>query len=174
MIRKWEFIPGFEEYMITDQGEVFRYSEIKFGKAGEYQTVSLSKQGKKMTVSIHKLVLEIFVCKRPNDCVAHHKDEDKSNNSVDNLEWVTRAQHNILHPKQPGGRRKRVGVACDDPYRGERVSGAKLTESKVKLIRMLRACKWLFFSIDELAGVFDVTQGTVSKAISRKTWAHVV
>jgi len=189
MIRRWEFIPGFEEYMITDQGEVFRYSKIKDSKGGVYRIVSLSKDGKKHSITVHRLVLEAFVGPRPDGCVAHHKDRNCTNNALSNLEWATRSEHSRLHPRSAtydrydafygknerklGPKKIACGVTCDDPYRGERVSGAKLTESKVKLIRMLCACEWLRFTADELAKLFDVTQGTISKIVNYRTWAHV-
>jgi hypothetical protein len=43
---------------------------------------------------IHRLVAEAFIHNPEGKPYIHHKDHDKSNNSVDNLEWVTMAENN--------------------------------------------------------------------------------
>jgi hypothetical protein len=63
-----------------------------------YKTVSLTKDGKTKTVFVHRLVAEAFV---PNDDglpMINHKDEDKTNNFAENLEWCT-ASYNRTYGK---------------------------------------------------------------------------
>lgn len=55
-----------------------------------YRFVALCKDGRKVMKSVHRLVAEAFI-PNPDDLPeVNHKDEDKANNSVENLEWCTR------------------------------------------------------------------------------------
>ena len=103
----WKDIQGYEGlYQVSNFGKVksFRAS-TKFGKPEEmllkpslinsgYYVVTLYKQKEKHKFQIHRLVAETFI---PNPlclpCV-NHKDEDKLNNSVENLEWCTYQYNN--------------------------------------------------------------------------------
>lgn len=55
-----------------------------------YLMVSLNKQGKHKLHFVHRLVAEAFIDNPNNYEEVNHKDEDKTNNSVINLEWCTR------------------------------------------------------------------------------------
>lgn len=59
-----------------------------------YKTVSLTKDGKTKTCYVHRIVAEAFVDNPDNLSFINHKDEDKTNNFVDNLEWCTN-EYNI-------------------------------------------------------------------------------
>lgn len=54
-----------------------------------YLKVELSKNGKVKTYKVHRLVAEAFIPNPKNYNVVNHKDEVKTNNYVDNLEWCT-------------------------------------------------------------------------------------
>lgn len=54
-----------------------------------YKTVSLTKDSKTKTMFVHRLVAETFIDNPDNLPFINHKDEDKTNNFVDNLEWCT-------------------------------------------------------------------------------------
>ena len=54
-----------------------------------YLTVSLSKNGKNKRTSIHRLVATAFIPNILNLSQVNHKDENKLNNCVENLEWCT-------------------------------------------------------------------------------------
>lgn len=63
-----------------------------------YKTVTLTKDGKSKTVYVHRIVAEAFI---PNDKglpMINHKDEDKTNNFAENLEWCT-AYYNRTYGK---------------------------------------------------------------------------
>lgn len=54
-----------------------------------YLKVDLCKEGKQKYFLVHRLVAQTFLKNPNNYLVVNHKDEDKSNNRVDNLEWCT-------------------------------------------------------------------------------------
>ena len=61
-----------------------------------YKTVSLTKEGKTKTCYVHRIVAEAFINNPDNLPFVNHKDEDKTNNFVDNLEWCTN-EYNIKY-----------------------------------------------------------------------------
>jgi hypothetical protein len=62
-----------------------------FKDCGGYLCIGLWSEGKKRNFKIHRLVIETFA---PADGMekldCNHKDEDKTNNKLENLEWMTR------------------------------------------------------------------------------------
>ena len=52
-----------------------------------YLIVNLYKEGKRKTIKIHRLVAEAFIDNPNNYPIINHKDENPSNNNVENLEW---------------------------------------------------------------------------------------
>lgn len=80
-------------YEVSNLGNVRRIGAKKNRKIQDngigYCKVSLSKEGKKKFYLIHRLVAETFIPNPDNLPCVNHKDEDKSNNCVDNLEWCS-------------------------------------------------------------------------------------
>ena len=66
-----------------------------------YFQVCLSKECKLKYASIHRLVAEAFIDNPENLPVVNHKDGNKLNNRVDNLEWCT-YQYNHWHARENG------------------------------------------------------------------------
>lgn len=87
-------IPNFEKlYAIDETGKVWSYYTNKYltpslNGAGYYQVI-LVKDKIKYHKTIHRLVAETFIPNPNNLQVVNHKDEDKTNNNVDNLEWCS-------------------------------------------------------------------------------------
>ena len=89
-------IPNFDGYEISNYGRVISYKnkkprEMTISKySNGYCFVSLSKNGIVKTYSVHRLVMTTF---NPVENMEHlevnHLDCDKTNNRIDNLEWVT-------------------------------------------------------------------------------------
>ena len=63
-----------------------------------YKTVCLTQDGKSNTRFVHRLVAEAFIDNPDNLPMVNHKDEDKTNNFVENLEWCT-ASYNRTYGK---------------------------------------------------------------------------
>lgn len=87
----WKEIKGFEGlYEVSSEGNVrhIKFNRIlKPGNCRGYERVVLCKNNKHYNKSIHRLVAEAFLPNPYNLPQVNHKDECKSNNNVDNLEW---------------------------------------------------------------------------------------
>ena len=78
------------------------------GKFGHrYSSVSLSKNGKVNDKLVHRLVAEAFIPNPDNLPEVNHKDEDKANNRVENLEWCT-GKYNCNYGTRNEGTRRGV------------------------------------------------------------------
>lgn len=99
----WKDINGYEgKYQISNFGRVKtlkRNRILRPNKSGEYDYVILYMNGKGKIKKIHRLVAESYI-DNPNklECV-NHKDENKRNNVVSNLEWCTK-QYNCNYGKR--------------------------------------------------------------------------
>lgn len=74
-----------------------------------YYKVKLCKDGKHKNFRIHRLVALAFLENPFNYTDVNHKDEDKTNNNVDNLEWCTRKYNNNYGTKPERTRKAMMG-----------------------------------------------------------------
>jgi hypothetical protein len=98
-------IEGFENYCVDESGVVYNKTRNRAlrsttNKCG-YVYVSLYKCGKAIRKRVHRLVAEAFVQNPLNLPQVNHKDEDKQNNSIANLEWCTAQYNNHYGQHQP-------------------------------------------------------------------------
>ena len=89
-------IPGYEGlYEVDECGRIFssKTGEQKKQRVSDkgYKVVSLYKDGGYKNVKVHRAVAMAFIENPNNLPVINHKDEDKTNNFVENLEWCTPA-----------------------------------------------------------------------------------
>ena len=86
-------IKGYEGlYAITEDGEVWSYRSNKYLKqqpARNYLSIELHKDNNRKNYFIHRLVAETYIPNPHNLPEVNHIDENKYNNCVDNLEWVS-------------------------------------------------------------------------------------
>lgn len=98
-------VKGFQHYFVDKNGKVFntkisnKPKELKSypnKNTGYHQVVLRNGVDKPKCVYVHRLVAEAYIDNKLNLPEVNHIDYNKSNNSVSNLEWVTRKQ-NISH-----------------------------------------------------------------------------
>lgn len=80
-------------YAVTEDGQVYSYRRKKYLKPAlighGYLRVCLCKGQEKKNFFIHRLVAEAYLPNPNNLPEVNHKDENKLNNCVENLEWLT-------------------------------------------------------------------------------------
>jgi hypothetical protein len=126
-----------------------------------YPGVTLCNNGKEKKALVHRLVAEAFL-ENPDELPqVNHKDGNKENNHLENLEWVSSKQ-NIAHSIEMGLKVTAVG---------ERASKAKLTESDVIKIREL--LKNSDLSLRAIARNYNVHHKTIANIRDNKNWTHI-
>jgi len=94
----WRTVEGFPNYLVSTTGRVKwrdgRGKTLQTHKLG-YRTTTLYHIGQPTVKYVHRLVAEAFLPRKLGKEV-NHKDGDKANNNLDNLEWVTSSE-NQLH-----------------------------------------------------------------------------
>lgn len=98
MKSEWRSIPNFSWYLASNDGKIFDTTENKLAKqyihANGYKLVRvMNDSGKVGNVGVHRLVYQAFYGIYPKHLEINHKDEDKSNNSIENLEAITHAEN---------------------------------------------------------------------------------
>ncbi len=120
-----------------------------------------TKKQRKKTFRLNRLIAELFVPNPENKPEVHHKDNDKTNNAADNLEWVT-------------GEENREYAHKDGRYlKGEKNPTAKLTEDDVRFIRQNYKAGDPEFGNIALAKKFGVSDVTITNIVTFKSWKHV-
>ena len=136
---EWREIKGFDgKYLVSNLGRVKSNPSRQEGRilkpgtqSKGYQTVHLylpvtPKKG--VSITVHRIVLETFGPKpTAEQTEINHKDMDKTNNCIDNLEWCTSKQ-NHKHAVATGGH-----------WSGENSGKAKLSDKQVVEILTKRA-----------------------------------
>jgi len=119
-MENWKDIKGYEGYyMVSDLGNVkslersvMTYQGLKTRKerilkpylTNGYARICLHKDGNKKMCNIHRLVCEAFLPALDGKEIVNHKDGNRSNNLLSNLEWFTQSE-NIKHKFRVNGYR---------------------------------------------------------------------
>lgn len=120
-----------------------------------YPYITAWKNSIGKTTAVHVLVAEAFIGPRPEKFDVNHKDKNRANNRVENLEYCSRAE-NIRHAytTHSGGGRVRK-------------SDAKLTEEDVHNIRRLRRAGHAVSKVAKMAGV---PESAARQIVYNRTW----
>ena len=103
--------PYWKGYYLTETGEVWskirrgKYPVIQYDKPARLLSLKTDRNGYLSVIiggrngcrcRVHRLMLETYVPVSDSSLMCNHKDGDRSNNNLDNLEWVTNSE-NQLH-----------------------------------------------------------------------------
>lgn len=97
-------IKGYPGYQISNQGRLWSIKYQKylspFTNNSGYKVINIiAANGKRKGELIHRLVALAFIDNPERKPEVNHIDRDKTNNSVDNLEWVSHSENNTLEKK---------------------------------------------------------------------------
>lgn len=171
----WVDVKGYEgEFQVSNTGKIKSLARyVNTGGGGRrliceriralgphtqgYQTITFKATERPWL--IHRIVAQHFIPNPENKPFVNHKDGNKHNNHVSNLEWATR-QENEDHAYGTGLKNST----------GSSNTMSKLNEEKVKLIKVLGK---LGFSARGMAIDFGVHAATIQRILSGAIWKHV-
>ena len=134
---------------------------LKLHHTGYYR-VTLSKNNKRIDKLVHRLVAETFIPNPNRKPQVNHKDGDKLNNRVDNLEWNTcleNVQHSIY-----------TGLRNDKGCNSKR---ARFKESDIRWIRQHYKPNDSKYGCTALSKKFKVGKATISDIINHKIYKNI-
>lgn len=145
----WDFIDGFDnKYIVSRDGRIVSldYNGEKIIKElsqfmhGQYLSVKLTKNGKNIFYAVHRAVAETFIPNPNNLPEVNHKSGVKTENFVENLEWVNRSQ-NVQHAYDTGLKKAKSG---EEHPKSEPVRMFDLKMNKIKdFISFTECCEYL-------------------------------
>lgn len=168
----WRDVIGYEGfYQVSNFGRVKSFYRIgerlltpSANKSG-YQYVVLTDKNKiRKSCKVHTLVARAFIPNPENKPVVHHRDSNRANNRVSNLEWVTHRE-NTAYAVQMG--RYDKGDSCASPR-------AKLTANDVRYIRAHYVPRHREFGANALTRKFNVCTNTIYSVVNYSTYKDVM
>ena len=188
-------------YRITSEGKVFTQTKCKIplvGKGmaftGEFKCIlkperevsyTLNNRGyltvviRHKTHMVHRLVAKAFIPNPENKSFVNHKDGNKLNNHMSNLEWCTIAENN-KHARETGLHKQARGHTIQ--YKSQETKQkalnnlkdkSKLTPDEVRYVRQVHVARSANFSATALAAQFDTSVAAMSKIIKRQSYSHI-
>lgn len=146
------------KYLVTDNGRVFSELSNAFLQPIERPNGYLVVDIHGESIPVHRLVALVYIPNPGNKPYVNHKNFDKADNTVENLEWVT-PKENSEHAQQAGKYNM-----------GEKVNTAVLTErTAIEAAQLLREG----YSTAKVAEIFGVTHSTVTKLRKGQTWKYL-
>lgn len=143
------------DYEITKDGKIINKRNGRFVKpqlnGKGYLRVSI---GGKLQF-VHRLVAEKYIPNPEHKEQVNHKDGNKLNNSVDNLEWTTNAEN------------RKHAVKTKLHLRGDDCPWSILTQSDVDFIRSNHG-----MTIKQLCEKFNVSRATIGDVLHYRTWKN--
>lgn len=154
---KWIYLDGVKSrYTIRDNGIVWNNDTNSPMAGGRdkngYHIVSLSLNGKKYTRKVHRLVAEAFIPNPKNLPEVNHKDCDKWNNDVSNLEWVS---------------------PCENTHHSMNMKTRKATLKEDDVIMICELLQLGMYDIRTISQITNVTISNILKIKCGQTWTHI-
>ena len=130
-----------------------------------YNCIAIKSNYKIYNKFIHRLVAEAFIPNPDNKPQVNHKDGNKLNNDVSNLEWVT-AKENKQHA---------IRMGLDNPYHGNQPKGENSGVNKYSENLIHEVCKLLEqnLSYKEISNILNVNKELPRSVKRRLAWIHI-
>lgn len=159
-MEEFKEIPNFPGYSVSKDGRIInsRKWELCISSNKGYRQARLKRaDGQFKNVLLHRVVVETFLGPIPAGHWVNHKNGDKSDNRLENLEIGT-PKFNHEHARD---------VLKRKWSQGENHTRAAMTHLTIEAIRALAKLGW---TQAHLAEVFLVSQPTIQHIVSGKTW----
>lgn len=131
----WKDLVGHDQYMVSSIGRIMRKDTGKIHVGSKtnrgYIRFDISENGKRFSILCHRAVALAFIPNIHGKKEVNHKDGDKTNNTVGNLEWCTPVE-NMQHAFRVLGREPvnkipviclETGIVYESAYEAERKTG---------------------------------------------------
>lgn len=177
----WKDIPGYDGYyQVSSNGiakSLSRYVRCSNGALKQYKgkllsphispfgyfAVDLYKNCIREKFFIHQLVALAFIKNPLNKLTVNHKDGNKLNNNIENLEWATSSEQ-LFHAYK-------YNLIDRKKFQGENHSKSKLNEKQVREIKQKLAAGAPTYKLGQCFGVSDGLIWGIKKGLN---WKHVI
>lgn len=159
------------EYFIRSDGRIFSTKNIGRGKFHKeitqhlrydgYPIVTLGTNDHRVQKTVHRIMAETFIPNPKNLPEVDHIDNNKENNDISNLRWISSFDNKS---RIPFGTRSKCRI-------GSKNGNAKLTEKDVLKIRELYNTQG--YSISKLSKLYGRGWTTISHIIKGDTWKNM-
>lgn len=155
----WKSVNDFID--VSNQGDVKSHGKFVQGEICKngYKRIHVSHNGVDCKFLVHRLVAEAFIPNPENKPCVNHKDGNKQNNCVENLEWCDYSE-NLKHAYNTKLR----------SAKGENNGNSKLTAENVQYIRTHYIKSNREFGFAALGRKFGVDAKTIEHAYKGITW----
>lgn len=156
---------------MSDSGKIYSTKNIGRGKYHQeikqrinsdgYSVITAGTNKNRRQVGVHRLIALAFIPNPDNLPEVDHIDNNRLNNHVSNLQWISHSDNVKKIPFEVGSQARR----------GENNGRAKVTEKEVISIRKLFDENK--FNISQLSRIFNIPWTTISHIVKRETWKHI-
>lgn len=173
---KWKNIKGYEGiYQVSNLGRIKSLERMEKYKNTQrkrkekilkginlngYIRIGLLKNKKYKNFLVHRLVATTFIPNPNNFKEINHKDGNKQNNEISNLEWCTRSE-NVKHA---------YNTKLKEGRKGTKNGRAKFTTKEIEEIRNVYKYKDKNCNTYRIAEKYNVSEPTILNIIKGKTW----
>ena len=153
-----------KDYFATEDGKIWSKKTNTFVAQRihprGYHIVNLSIEGKCKTYLVHRLVAKAFIPNPNNYPTINHKDGNKLNNNINNLEWCS-YKYNTQHAIVNGLRHNAIGLNTKHGH---------FTVEDIKNIHLL---KQQGLSQSKIANKYGVTRGAIQQILKGTTYRWI-
>lgn len=163
----FHFYPNSENILVSYDGKTIKNSITNhiyklFKNRDGYLGCNIKLlNGRRKSIFVHRLVAETFLPYLNSDYYeVNHKDCNKSNNSLDNLEWMTR-QENLEYAREARS------------FRGLKGENSNSSKWSFQDIKDMRELKQLGFNLKEIMECYNISKTYLSQVLNKKRRSDV-